>query len=111
MALLAKLKLTSGVCGFFFSRFVDDVSLQIYYFLQGSQVISAGRQLDEIQYLDLDLESDSSLQSPKSPERGHHHQAHHQASSTVYKTVDFIKTEAFNRTRLTVEERRSKKAQ
>ncbi|KAI9556953.1 Protein daughter of sevenless [Daphnia sinensis] len=84
---------------------------QIYYFLQGNQVISAGRQLDEIQYLDLDLESDSSLQSPKSPEKGHHHQPHHQASSTVYKTVDFIKTEAFNRTRLTVEERRSKKAQ
>jgi hypothetical protein len=26
----------------------------------------------------------------------------------VYKTVDFIKTEAFNRTRLTVEENRSK---
>ena len=97
---------------FFFSICVSlSSSIQIYYFIQGSRIISAGRQLDDIQYLDLDLESDSSLQSPKSPERGHHHQNHHQASSTVYKTVDFIKTEAFNRTRLTVEERRSKKAQ
>lgn len=102
-------------CSFsFFSSSTASVE-QIYYFLQGNQIISAGHQLDEIQYLDLDLESDSSLQSPKSPERGHHHpnhhHHHHQASSTVYKTVDFIKTEAFNRTRLTVEERRSKKAQ
>jgi hypothetical protein len=86
-----------------------------------------GRQteeIQEIQYLDLDhLESDSSLQSPKSPERGvlmhhhhtlphhHSHHSHHQASSTVYKTVDFIKTEAFNRTRLKVEVDRYKKAQ
>jgi len=85
-----------------------------------------GHKMDEIQYLDLDLESDSSLQSPKSPERGvlmhshhhtlphhhhHSHHSHHQASSTVYKTVDFIKTEAFNRTRLKVEVDRYKKAQ
>ena len=98
----------SGGAWFFFYF----ILLQIYYFLQGNQFVGAGRQLDEIQYLDLDLiDSDSSLQSPKSPERGHHHQNHPPASSTVYKTVDFIKTEAFNRTRLTVEERRSKKAQ
>jgi len=78
---------------------------QIFYYVSDNP-FSANRRLDEIQYLDLDLESDSSLQSPKSPER-----VQHQTSSTVYKTVDFWKTEAFNRTRLTVEECRYKKTQ
>lgn len=82
---------------------------QVYRLVQGSNQFLVGggggggggnRRSDEIQYLDLDLE-DSSLQSPKSPDRGPIH--HLQASSTVYKTVDFLKTEAFNRTRLTVE--------
>lgn len=56
-----------------------------------------------MQYLDLDLEWDaasgaaSTTQIPKSPERV-------QPTSTVYKTVDFVKTEAFNRTRQEVEE-------
>ena len=80
---------------------------QIYYFVQGNQFLGGSRRLDEIQYLDLDLDTDCALQSPKSPDRGQIHQV----SSTVYKTVDFLKTEAFNRTRLTVEECRSKKAQ
>ena len=80
-------------------------SKQIFYYVTDGP-FSGSRRPEEIQYLDLDLESDSSLQSPKSPER-----VQHQASSTVYKTVDFIKTDAFNRTRLTVEECRYKKAQ
>ncbi|KAI1286998.1 hypothetical protein HDE_10498 [Halotydeus destructor] len=75
----------------------------------------------EIQYLDLDLDSDTNS-SPRTPnletasmktslsrENGHHH--HHHGSSltlppaclddcsTVYKTVDFIKTQAFNQIR------------
>lgn len=60
--------------------------------------------MQEIQYLDLDLESDtggsvSTLHLPKSPEGA-------APTGTVYKTVDFVKTEAFNRTRQHVEERR-----
>ncbi|XP_076319432.1 uncharacterized protein LOC143230189 isoform X2 [Tachypleus tridentatus] len=51
---------------------------------------------EDIQYLDLALESDSSIQSPRSPERT--------ATTTVYKTVDFIKTKAFNEMRQNVEE-------
>lgn len=50
---------------------------------------------DEIQYLDLDLDSEPS-QSPKSPER--------LTASTVYKKVDFVKTKAFNEMRQNVEE-------
>uniref|UniRef100_A0A146ME69 Protein daughter of sevenless n=2 Tax=Lygus hesperus TaxID=30085 RepID=A0A146ME69_LYGHE len=51
----------------------------------------------EIQYLDLDLDSS---------ENGTHTSAS-EASLTVYKQVDFVKTEAFNRTRQKVEEERN----
>ncbi|PSN37264.1 hypothetical protein C0J52_17319 [Blattella germanica] len=65
-------------------------------------VVSATR-FEEIQYLDLDLDCDAAnggaSASPKSPERS-------QPTSTVYKTVDFVKTEAFNRTRQEVEKDR-----
>jgi GRB2-associated-binding protein 1 len=78
--------------------------LQIYYFQQDtSTFVPATTKFQELQYLDLDLEWDASggassaVQIPKSPERV-------QTTSTVYKTVDFIKTEAFNRTRQEVEE-------
>lgn len=40
--------------------------------------------------------------APKSPEKG-------PPTATVYKTVDFIKTEAFNRTRQEVEAEKKKK--
>lgn len=50
----------------------------------------------EIQYLDLDLDSSDSG-NPSSTEI---------TRSTVYKEVDFVKTEAFNRTRQKVEEER-----
>ena len=58
-----------------------------------------------MKYLDLDLECDtgssaaSTAQTQKSPERA-------QPTGTVYKTVDFVKTVAFNRTRQEVEEER-----
>jgi GRB2-associated-binding protein 1 len=76
--------------------------LQIYYYQHDNKFIPATR-FQELQYLDLDLEWDaasatsSTTQIPKSPERV-------QSTSTVYKTVDFVKTEAFNRTRQEVEE-------
>lgn len=40
--------------------------------------------------------------APKSPEKG-------PPTTTVYKTVDFVKTEAFNRTRQEVEAEKKKK--
>lgn len=54
----------------------------------------------KVQYLDLDLETKDfippiTLPSTQSP-----------PNTTVYKTVDFVKTEAFNRTRQLVEEKR-----
>ncbi|KAG0424287.1 hypothetical protein HPB47_028484 [Ixodes persulcatus] len=54
----------------------------------------------EIQYLDLDLDSEPGgpAQSPRSPEQKA------TGSNTVYRTVDFLKTKAFNRTRQNVEE-------
>lgn len=73
----------------------------------------------EIQYLDLDLElqSDSNSQSPRTPNEVHHQRSSSTLSnreslsgngqpssgSTVYKTVDFLKTEAFNKMRQNVE--------
>ena len=76
--------------------------LQIYYYRQDNKFVPATR-FQELQYLDLDLECDtgssatSTAQSHKSPERV-------QPTGTVYKTVDFVKTVAFNRTRQEVEE-------
>jgi hypothetical protein len=78
--------------------------LQIYYYQHDDKFIPVTR-FQEVKYLDLDLEWDaasvtsSTTQIPKSPERV-------QSTSTVYKTVDFVKTEAFNRTRQEVEEER-----
>ncbi|GLH13073.1 Protein daughter of sevenless [Gryllus bimaculatus] len=79
---------------------------QIYYYQQENRFIPAGpgKRLQEIQYLDLDLDADASTsltsgQIPKSPERV-------PTSGTVYKTVDFVKTQAFNRTRQKLEEER-----
>ena len=59
----------------------------------------SNRRLVVLQYLDLDLEATESFTSPALP-------ATQSPSSTVYKTVDFLKTEAFNRTRQRVEEER-----
>jgi GRB2-associated-binding protein 1 len=84
--------------------FYNFLELQIYYFQQDTNKFVPATRFQELQYLDLDLESDASngassaAQIPKSPERVQ------QPTSTVYKTVDFIKTEAFNRTRQEVEE-------
>lgn len=74
---------------------------QIYYYQdQNTFIPASNRRLVVLQYLDLDLEatenfSSSSLPPTQSP-----------PSTTVYKTVDFLKTEAFNRTRQRVEEER-----
>lgn len=58
------------------------------------------KDFDKLQYLDLDLDSEMfpsniSNTHPKTPE-----------ALTVYKTVDFVKTEAFKRTRQCVEAER-----
>lgn len=74
---------------------------QIYYYEEQNTFIPASnRRLVVLQYLDLDLEvtenfTSSSLPPTQSP-----------PNTTVYKTVDFLKTEAFNRTRQRVEEER-----
>ncbi|KAK9502972.1 hypothetical protein O3M35_011643 [Rhynocoris fuscipes] len=52
----------------------------------------------EIQYLDLDLDANDNTSSPASTSG--------ETTGTVYKEVDFVKTEAFNRTRQKVEEER-----
>lgn len=74
----------------------------VYYYKQDNKFVPATR-FQELQYLDLDLDCDtgssavSTVQTQKSPERV-------QPTGTVYKTVDFVKTVAFNRTRQEVEE-------
>ncbi|NP_001135927.1 daughter of sevenless-like [Nasonia vitripennis] len=73
----------------------------IYYFQdQNTFIPASSRKFVDIQYLDLDLgtsDNSSALTGPP---------AQSPPSSTVYKTVDFLKTEAFNRTRQRVEEER-----
>ena len=75
--------------------------LQIYYYRQNNKYVPATR-FQDLQYLDLDHECDTgssatTVQSLKSPEQV-------QPTGTIYKTVDFVKTVAFNRTRQEVEE-------
>ncbi|XP_023342833.1 uncharacterized protein LOC111712455 isoform X2 [Eurytemora carolleeae] len=53
-----------------------------------------------VEYLDLDLPRGN--QEPSDDAK----QTKHEDSSTVYKTVDFVKTEAFNRTKKNVEQKR-----
>ena len=48
--------------------------------------------LDKVKYLDLDHEMGPKTKASPGPER-----------STIYNTVDFVKTKAFNRTRQEVE--------
>ncbi|XP_012288174.1 GRB2-associated-binding protein 2 [Orussus abietinus] len=74
---------------------------EIYYYQDNNTFIPASnRRLVVLQYLDLDLESRESFSSSTlSP-------AQSPPNTTVYKTVDFLKTEAFNRTRQRVEEER-----
>ncbi|KAL1427661.1 hypothetical protein MTO96_017350 [Rhipicephalus appendiculatus] len=63
------------------------------------QPSAGGKKKGEIQYLDLDLDSDPApAQSPRSPEQ------RTGGTGTVYRTVDFVKTKAFNTTRQDVEE-------
>ncbi|XP_046624202.1 GRB2-associated-binding protein 2 isoform X1 [Neodiprion virginianus] len=73
---------------------------EIYYFQDQNTFIPAShRSFEVLQYLDLDLQG-SFVSSPLPP-------AQSPPSTTVYKTVDFLKTEAFNRTRQLVEEERA----
>lgn len=79
------------------------IFFQIYFYQDDDAFIPAStRRLLHLQYLDLDLEKSENGNNAASA------QASSQASlaTTVYKTVDFIKTEAFNRTRQKVEQDR-----
>ncbi|XP_026476948.1 protein daughter of sevenless isoform X2 [Ctenocephalides felis] len=74
---------------------------QIYFYSVGNKFIPAMPIDNEnIQYLDLDLDTDgtSNTLPPKSP-----------GSSTVYKQVDFVKTEAFKITKQSAEKSRTEK--
>ncbi|XP_018344167.1 PREDICTED: GRB2-associated-binding protein 2 [Trachymyrmex septentrionalis] len=73
---------------------------EIYYYQDHNTFIPASNRLVVLQYLDLDLETTESFNSSTLPP------AQPLPSTTVYKTVDFVKTEAFNRTRQRVEEER-----
>ncbi|XP_066583586.1 protein daughter of sevenless isoform X2 [Prorops nasuta] len=74
---------------------------EIYYYQENNTFIPASnRRLVVLQYLDLDLEASESFASSALPP------AQSPPNTTVYKTVDFLKTEAFNRTRQRVEEER-----
>lgn len=65
------------------------------------------KKFSEIQYLDLDLDSGDNSSTPGLVKKSSEN-IHAPATATVYKTVDFIKTEAFNRTRIEIEEQRSR---
>ena len=91
---------------------------QIYFYMPSLQQSSVAGRWDPllipaqdmdrdnaVQYLDLDLPACPLGQaSPASGSLDRVTRQQHDQPATVYKTVDFIKTEAFNRTRQTVEE-------
>lgn len=84
------------------SDFRGDLHDQVYYYESHRGHLGSydgSKRLDEIQYLDLDLDTADTL--PSTPPA-----AQVTPTPTVYKTVDFLKTEAFNRTRQKVEEER-----
>lgn len=75
-----------------------------------SKSFTGSKRLDEIQYLDLDLDStEASTMNPTTPPAVSAplpRSPQGITTATVYKTVDFLKTEAFNRTRQKAEEDR-----
>ncbi|KAH0549229.1 GRB2-associated-binding protein 2 [Cotesia glomerata] len=84
------------------NNIVDDKE-EIYYYQDNNTFIPASnRRLVVLQYLDLDLEASESFASSTLPP------AQSPPNTTVYKTVDFLKTDAFNRTRQRVEEERKR---
>ncbi|XP_053973774.1 protein daughter of sevenless-like isoform X2 [Hylaeus anthracinus] len=78
----------------------DDKEEIYYYQDQNTFIPASNRSLVVLQYLDLDLEATESFTSSSLPP------TQSPPNTTVYKTVDFLKTEAFNRTRQRVEEER-----
>lgn len=70
----------------------------MFYSLQ-----NVNRPQHEIQYLDLDLDAESH-HSPKSLKIPSHKPVGASAPSVVYKKVDFVKTDAFNKMRINVED-------
>lgn len=101
----------------FDSSFIDSIFL--YLQVQVHQINNSSfhpsinrrkssRKFGEVQYLDLDLESvDSTVSGPGLVKKSSEN-LHTPSTATVYKTVDFLKTEAFNRTRMEIEEERSR---
>ena len=57
-------------------------------------------------YIDLDLPKDDEVFTPPSRSTAALKKAREEESSTIYKTVDFEMTKAFNQTRKDVEEKR-----
>ncbi|XP_034934032.1 GRB2-associated-binding protein 2 isoform X2 [Chelonus insularis] len=81
----------------------NDDKEEIYYYQDHDTFIPASdRQLVVLQYLDLDLETNDNFHSSSLPT------TQVSPNTTVYKTVDFLKTDAFNRTRQRVEEERKR---
>lgn len=74
---------------------------------------NTSKKFSEIQYLDLDLESSNKTSNSYTAGVGglvkkSSENVHTPSTATVYKTVDFLKTEAFNRTRIEIEEERNR---
>lgn len=72
---------------------------QIFFSLQ-----NAGRPQHEIQYLDLDLDPDARHSPKVSKGASNKCPVGASAPSVVYKKVDFVKTDAFNKMRINVED-------
>ena len=65
------------------------------------------KKFNEIQYLDLDLDSSDNANASGLVNKSSKN-IDSPATATVYKTVDFVKTIAFNRTRIEIEEERNR---
>lgn len=77
---------------------------QVYSYLSIDDSFTSRKEYHKLEYLDLDLDNlsgkVSNLNLHQQP------QARPQAGDTVYKKVDFMKTEAFNITRNNLEKER-----
>lgn len=89
-------------CNGNFYKMTKFINFQNYQFQEASNFITCAnrRHFATLQYLDLDLGISHNSNSTIIP------QLQSSSGSTVYKTVDFLKTKAFNQTRQRVEEER-----
>jgi protein daughter of sevenless len=82
---------------------------QNFFHVVNNRFIPSNKGFEKLKYLDLDMEMGGSANASFNSNRNHPSKSTLSLGpQTIYNTVDFVKTQAFNRTRQEVESMRQK---